>query len=274
LIDHQEDASVMIRIVPKPTDTPDDNSTAMVAGEIRSLGGVYQYLNLDLLDPFKDAPEGELIWICGLKQDDHQFEVLQALSVTNTLVNTPASIFTCASKVMTSALLVRHGIPTPRTLFTNTRGIAEKFLGELGKVVIKPVYGFDGNDIYLLDSPGQLPNPPYYLQEYVPNDRDYRVFVIDGEPVGAIMRISASLAHNIHQGGQGRACDIDPEMEAIAGAAARVVGVDYGGVDLLRTRDGYCVLEVNGTPNWHCMVAPIPRLLAGYLIEKERMLRS
>jgi tetrahydromethanopterin:alpha-L-glutamate ligase len=264
----------MIQIVPKPTDTPDDNSTAMVAREIQALGGTYRYLNLDLLDPFECAPEGELIWICGLKQDEHQFEILQALSVANTLVNTPASIFTCASKVMTSALLVRHGIPTPRTLFTNTRGIAEKFLQEQGKVVIKPVYGFDGNDVYLLDAPGQLPDPPYYLQEYVRNDRDYRVFVIDGNPVGAIMRVSDTLAHNIHQGGRGIPCEIDREMKEMAGAAARVVGVDYGGIDLLPYRDGYCVLEVNGTPNWHCMDAPIPRLLAVHLLEKERMLRS
>jgi tetrahydromethanopterin:alpha-L-glutamate ligase len=264
----------MIHIVPKPTDTPDDNSTAMVAREIRALGGTYRYLNIDLVDPFENAPDGELIWICGLKQDEHQFEVLQALSVSNNLVNTPASIFTCASKVMTSALLVRHGIPTPKTLFTGTRGVAEKFLAEHRKVVIKPVYGFDGNDIYLLDSPGQLPAPPYYLQEYVPNDRDYRVFVINGEPVGAIMRTSDSLAHNIHQGGSGVPCGIDRDMSEMAGAAARVVGVDYGGVDLLPYGDGYCVLEVNGTPNWHCMAAPIPRLLAIHLLERERMLRS
>jgi ribosomal protein S6--L-glutamate ligase len=53
-----------------------------------------------------------------------------------------------------------------------------------------------------------------------------------------------------------------------------VVGVDYGGVDLLRTGDGSCVLEVNGTPNWHCMAVPIPALLASYLIEKERELHT
>jgi tetrahydromethanopterin:alpha-L-glutamate ligase len=264
----------MIQIVPKPTDTPEDNSTAMVARELQRLGATYRYVNVDLIDPFDSALDGELIWICGLKQDEHQFEVLQALSVANTLVNTPVSIFTCASKVMTSALLVRHGIPTPRTLFTGTRGIAEKFLAEQGKVVIKPVYGFDGNGIFLLDSPGQLPVPPYYLQEYVPNNRDYRVFVIDGEAVGAIMRTSDSLAHNIHQGGQGCPCEITPEMREIAGAAATVVGVDYGGVDLLPYDDGYCVLEVNGTPNWHCMAAPIPRFLAEHLLKKERQLRS
>jgi tetrahydromethanopterin:alpha-L-glutamate ligase len=48
------------------------------------------------------------------------------------------------------------------------------------------------------------------------------------------------------------------------------VGVDYGGVDLLARDDGYTVLEVHGTPNWHCMAAPIPRLLAAYLIDTER----
>jgi len=264
----------MIHIVPKPTDTPDDNSTAMVAKEIRTLGGSFRYLDLDGIDPFATVLSGELIWACGLKQDEHQFEVLHALSISNTVVNSPLSIFTCASKVMTSALLVRHGIATPRTLFTASREVAERFLEEQGKVVIKPVYGFDGHGIFLIDSADRLGNPPYYLQEYVPNDRDFRVFVIDGKAVGAIARTSDTLAHNIHQGGTGMPVGISPEMQEIAGAAARAVGVDYGGVDLLRYGQGFCVLEVNGTPNWHCMATPIPRLLAEYLLEKERLLRK
>ena len=98
--------------------------------------------------------------------------------------------------------------------------------------------------------------------------------VIDGEPVGAIMRVSDTLAHNIHQGGTGIPSEIDDEMRSIAAAAARATGVDYGGVDLLRYHDSYCVLEVNGTPNWHCMAAPIPALLARYLLEKERDLKA
>ena len=64
------------------------------------------------------------------------------------------------------------------------------------------------------------------------------------------------------------------DMAIIAGNAADAVGVDYGGVDLLRHREGYTVLEVNGTPNWHCMSAPIPELLAEYLISQEREMRT
>lgn len=263
----------MIHIVPKPTDTSDDNSTAMVAREIRDQGGTCRYLDLDCIDPFLSGIENQLIWVCGIKQDNHQFEVLQALSISNTVVNSPLAIVTCASKVMTSALLVRQGIPTPRTLFTASRDTAADFLAEQGKAVIKPVYGYDGNGIFLIRSPSELGESPYYLQEYVPNDRDFRVFVIDGLAVGAIMRVSDTLAHNIHQGGKGMPVEITPEIQEIAGAAARAVGVDYGGVDLLRYQDGYCVLEVNGTPNWHCMAAPVPRLLAGYLLEKERLMK-
>ena len=262
----------MIHIVPKPTDTPGDNSTAAVAMEIQKQGGNYELLDINRIDPFSLPIENELVWVCGLTQDEHQFEVLQALSLSNVLVNTPQAIGTCASKVLTTALLMRHTIPSPRTLFTNSREDAVRFIKEQGRVVIKPVYGFDGNGIFLINSPEHLGKPPYYLQEYVPNDRDFRIFVIDGKPVGAIMRISDTLAHNIHQGGRGTPCEIDGEMGSIAGAAARVVGVDYGGVDLLRYGSSYCVLEVNGTPNWHCMAAPIPALLAKYLIGKERSL--
>ena len=132
----------------------------------------------------------------------------------------------------------------------------------------------NGNGIFLLRSPRELGEGPYYLQEYVPNDGDFRIFVIEGSAVGAIRRTSDTLAHNIHQGGRGIPVDITPEMQELAGGAARAVGVDYGGVDLLRYHDGYCVLEVNGTPNWHCMAAPIPRLLAKYLMKKESLLKG
>jgi tetrahydromethanopterin:alpha-L-glutamate ligase len=264
----------MIAIVPKPTDSTGDNSTAMVTGELRKAGSLFHFINLDEVDPLSGALSGELIWVCGLRQDTHQFEILNALSVDNRVINSPESIFTCASKVRTTALLQKKGINSPETLFTASRSIAEKFIKKHQKVVYKPVYGYDGNGIRLLVSPDELGEGPFYLQEYIPNDRDYRIFVIDGIAVGAIMRQSDSLAHNIHQGGTGIPFNFSPDMAAIAGNAAEVVGVDYGGVDLLHHLDGYTVLEVNGTPNWHCMSAPIPKLLAQYLIHQERNMHS
>jgi len=263
----------MITIVQKPTDSAGDNSTSMVTAELTKVGAAYQFINLDSVDPLSRPCSGELIWVCGLRQDDHQFEVVNALSVDNLVINSPESIVTCASKVKTSALLQKNCIKTPETLFTASVETAGRFIEKHGKVVYKPVYGYDGNGICLINSARELGNGPYYLQEYIPNDRDYRIFVIDGRSVGAIVRRSDSLAHNIHQGGTGIPCGIDTEMDTMAGEAAMAVGVDYGGVDLLKDDEGYTVLEVNGTPNWHCMSAPIPKLLAEYLVMKERQFR-
>lgn len=264
----------MIHIVPKPTDTPDDNSTAMVTAALRQMGADFSVLDLDAIDPLAADVSGDLIWVCGMKQDIHQFECLDVLSLDNLVINPPDAIATCASKVKTTALLLKNGVPSPETLFTASRDLAAAFLARHSQAVIKPVYGYDGIGVCLIGDKTDLGEAPYYLQEYVPNDRDFRVFVIDGEAVGAICRQSPHLTHNIHQGGTGTPVEVDAEMQKIAGGAARAVGAAYCGVDLLETADGYTVLEVNGTPNWHCMAAPIPRLLAEHLVEKEREFRK
>ncbi len=260
----------MIRIVRKPTDTPGDDSTTQVCAALEARGVSWTDLDLDTIDPFDCGLEGTLIWACGLRQDGHQFEALQALALSNRVVNAPDAIATCASKVATTALLVRAGLPSPRTGFLRTRRQAEAFIARHGgRAVFKPVYGYDGNGIRLIDNANDLDEPPYYLQEYVPNNEDYRVFVIGDRAVGAIRRTSPHLTHNIHQGGRGEAVEVTPEMSRLAVAAARAVGADYAGVDLLPVPGGFTVLEVNGTPNWHCMTAPIPVLLADYLVRCE-----
>ncbi|NYT05630.1 MAG: ATP-grasp domain-containing protein [Methanomicrobiales archaeon] len=260
----------MIRIIAKPTDTPGDNSTGMVMHELQRRGAEYALLDPDAVEPLHCDIAGDLIWVCGMKQDSAQFEILNVLALANRVVNTPDAIATCASKARTSALLMRHGVPTPETIFTSSRSAADAFVRRVGRGVYKPLYGFDGNGIFPFERMDELGSPPWYLQEYVDNDRDYRVFVIDGEARGAIVRQSDTFAHNIHQGGTGRPVEIDPAMADIAGNAARAIGIDYCGVDLLEKDGEYTVLEVNGTPNWHCMGVPIPAYLAEFLIERHR----
>lgn len=265
----------MIYIIQKPTDTPDDNSTGMVVSALKKRNVPYKFLDLDRISPFNQGIEGELIWVCGIRQDGVQFETLSALELSNTVVNSPGAIAVCASKVQTTARLIDAGVPTPETIFTNSRDRVEKFLSKHGKVVYKPVYGFDGNGIYPMTTIEELGEEPYYIQEFIKNNCDYRVFVINGEAVGAIRRSSDSFAHNIHQGGHGEAVpDIPDEMAQISSAAAKSINIDYCGVDLLPYEDSYLVLEVNGTPNWHCMGVPIPEYIAEYLIEKERNMRA
>jgi tetrahydromethanopterin:alpha-L-glutamate ligase len=263
----------MIRIIRKPTDTAGDDSTSMVVSALQKRGVAFEFLDLQSLDGLNTGIAGDLIWVCGIRQDPALFEILNILAIDNLVVNSPDAIATCASKARTTARLIRDGVPTPATVFTADREVAREFIALHGKVVYKPLYGFDGNGIFPLSSAGKLGDPPYYLQEFVENDRDFRVFVIDGEAVGAIERRSDSFAHNIHQGGTGRPAEITPAMAEISHNAALAIGIDYCGVDLLVSGDGYTVLEVNGTPNWHCMGVPIPELLAEYLVRRERDLQ-
>ena len=107
-----------IYIIHKPTDTPGDNSTAMVTRELDTKGERWHPLNLAEVDPFRCGIEQAVIWVCGMEQDNHQFEVLQALATRNRVINTPEAIATCASKVLTTALLVREKIRTPETFFS------------------------------------------------------------------------------------------------------------------------------------------------------------
>ncbi|HJJ29049.1 MAG TPA: ATP-grasp domain-containing protein [Methanocorpusculum sp.] len=267
----------MLYIIKKPTDTPNDNSTGQVMAELDKMGVKYDILDLPSVDPFNLPVTGETIWACGIKQDGVQFELLKALEMENRVINSTDAIATCASKVTTTAKMFHIGAPSPDTCFTNERSVVQKFLdAHGGKAVYKPVYGFDGNGIYMFHDANEIKEePPYYVQEYVKNDRDFRIFVIGCKAVGAIQRVSEHLTHNIHQGGTGCGIEIPKEMAEAAEAAARAVNIDYCGVDLLPLEDGgYTCLEVNGTPNWHCMTAPIPRLLAQYLVEQDRLGRK
>lgn len=267
----------MIYIIPKPTDTPGDNSTSMVMDALTRMGKPYKVLDLSSVDPFNLPVHGETVWACGIKQDGVQFELLQALELENRVINSTQAIANCASKVVTTARLFNIGAPSPATCFSNSKAVVQKFVDEHdGRAVYKPIYGFDGNGIYMFHSADEIKEePPYYVQEYVKNDRDFRIFVIGNKAVGAIQRVSPHLTHNIHQGGTGTAIEIPPDMAAAAEAAARAVGADYCGVDLLPLeKGGYTCLEVNGTPNWHAMTAPIPRLLAEYLVEQDAKSRK
>ena len=265
----------MIRIVRKPTDTPGDDSTSMVIASLEERNADFEELDLSAVDPFSYDMSGDIIWVCGIRQDGVQFEVISALALTNRVVNDPSAIAACASKAQTTARMMRMNVPTPDTIFTASLDEAAAFLEKYGTAVYKPLYGYDGNGIFPFTDIGELEDGPYYIQQYIANDRDYRVFVIGGTAVGAIMRTSDSFAHNIHQGGCGIALETIPaKMAEIASAAARAMNIDYCGVDLLDHNGTNTVLEVNGTPNWHCMTAPIPELLADYLIRENENMKN
>ena len=89
------------------------------------------------------------------------------------------------------------------------------------------------------------------MQPLSDSARDIRAFVVDGKTLGAIFRVAppGEWISNLARGGRAVACPLTAELEDLAAKAAKAVGTTYCGVDLLETRHGLSVIEVNGTPS-------------------------
>lgn len=201
-----------------------------------------------------------------LEQVIHRLDVLHWLREVGVIVyNDGRSIERTVDKAMTSFLLKRAGIPMPETWVCESehhaRALLMSELSQEGWLVMKPLFGSQGEGVALLQRPEDLPDPVgyggvYYLQRFVPAEpgadcRDWRVFVIGGRAQAAMMRCSRHWVTNRARGGSCERVPLDSELVGLAEAAARALEIDYAGVDLLRDKQGrYLVTEVNSVPAW------------------------
>ena len=179
------------------------------------------------------------------------------------VINPASSIEKSVNKYYTSALLEAAGIPSPRTVVTESFTEAMKAFDELGgDVVVKPLFGSLGagmtrltdRDIaYRVFRALEGAQTVFYLQEYIPHgNRDIRVFVIGGRVVASMTRVGSGWKTNISLGGQPEPYEPSPEETEVSLRAAETLGLEYTGVDLLRSEvDGRLyLLEVTSTPGW------------------------
>jgi RimK family alpha-L-glutamate ligase len=190
--------------------------------------------------------------------------VLHALANLGVTVwNDARAIERCVDKSMTSFLLARAGVPTPSTWTMESAQAARALVereASRGPLVLKPLFGAQGKGLRLIRGPEDLPAPEdiagvYYLQRFQSNGTqdftDYRLFVLRGRVIAAMMRRASTWITNVKQGGQPLAVAPDPKMERLAIAAAEAVGAAIAGVDVLVAADGApTVLEVNSMPAW------------------------
>ena len=128
------------------------------------------------------------------------------------------------------------------------------------RLVLKPLFGSQGRGLQRLGLGDRLPGGEeysgvYYLQRFVESEsgdaRDYRVFVIGGKAIAAMVRRGRDWVHNVAQGARCEAAPLEDDLCELAERAVRTIGLDYAGVDLMRGRAGApVVIEVNGIPAW------------------------
>ncbi|MCJ2008921.1 RimK family alpha-L-glutamate ligase [Methylobacterium sp. E-041] len=191
--------------------------------------------------------------------------VLHALVASDVTVwNGPVAIERSVDKAATSLMIARAGLPTPDTFVCSKRTAAAEIVArEAGPgrpLVLKPLFGSQGEGLQLIERPDDLPpedavSRVYYLQRYVPRSdglwRDYRVFVCEGRAIAGMIREGDGWITNVHLGGRPLPWAMPARAAELAEAAAAAVGVDYTGIDLVEDGEGgFLVLEVNSMPAW------------------------
>jgi RimK family alpha-L-glutamate ligase len=211
------------------------------------------------------AADGALVRIIprgSLEQIIFRMDALHWLERLGVVVlNPPPAIERTVDKFYTTALLQEAGLPTPRTVVAETFEAAMAAFEGMGDVVVKPLFGSNGRGMVRVSDVEiahrvfralELERAVYYLQQFIPHEgRDLRSFVVGPRVVAAAWRRAESWRTNVAQGGRMERAELPPALAEMSLRAARTVGAEYAGVDLLPTaKGGVFVLEVNGIPGW------------------------
>ncbi len=221
-----------------------------------------------MIPGFEKLPDG--VFVRGvpggtLEQVVHYLDILHALKHLGVCVyNDGRAIERSVDKAMTSFLLHSAGIPTPPTWVMEggddlTQVLSREFKAG-HELVLKPLFGSQGIGLMRIRDFDALPaaelySGVYYLQRFIPTgadqSHDWRIFVINGRAVAAMMRQGEGWISNVAQGARCHPAVLDPELKALAEAASDALQMSYAGVDILRDVDGRAhVLEINSIPAW------------------------
>ena len=204
------------------------------------------------------------------------------------VVNTSQVAERCGDKYVTSQILVREGIPTPRVLMAFDEEAALQAVDALGfPCVLKPVVGSWGRLLAKVDdrhaaesfiehkSSLGVNHQIFYIQEYVNKPgRDIRAFVVGEEPIGAIYRTSPNWITNTARGGVASNCPLTPELSDLCRRTARAMGGGLLAIDVFETENGLTINEVNHTMEFRNSITTtgvnIPALMIEYVLAQAR----
>lgn len=186
---------------------------------------------------------------------------LDVMGVPHTL--DPAALLLARDKMSSLQALAAAGLPVPRTVLCFSVPEARHAARRMDRypVVVKLLESTHGVGVALATSQYQLDRivegflrfqDRVVIQEFVRESRgrDLRAFVVGGRIVAAMERSATEgeFRANIHRGATARPLELDPDQARIARAAARTVGVEIAGVDLLLGPAGPLLMEVNASP--------------------------
>ena len=206
-----------------------------------------------------------------------QFEVMGVYPL-----NESVAVARSRDKLRSLQLLARKGIGLPVTVFAHRTGQASHILELLdgAPVVIKLLEGTQGQGVMLgetdksaesiIQAFGKL-NAHILVQEFVKEAKgeDIRCLVIGDRVVASMLRKGkeGDFRSNLHRGGSAESIRITPAERSTAVSAAKAMGLNVCGVDLLRSNHGPVVMEVNSSPGLEGVETATNIDIAGKIIQ-------
>lgn len=187
-----------------------------------------------------------------------QFESLGVYAL-----NSSNAITHSRDKLYSLQLLLNNGLNIPITGFANSPLDTNDLIKMVGgsPLIVKLLEGTQGKGVVLAETKKAAEsvinafkslNANILVQEFIKeaNGKDLRCFVIDGKVVAAMQREAppGEFRANIHLGGTGSVVKITKEERRLAIKAAKAMGLDVAGVDMIRSAKGPLLLEVNSSP--------------------------
>ena len=190
--------------------------------------------------------------------------VLRQLEMMNVWsLNESVAIGRSRDKLRSLQILARKGLGLPVTAFAHDPKQTDDVIKMVGgaPVVIKLLEGTQGIGVVLGETEKSArsvieafrgANVNILVQEFIKeaNATDIRAFVIGNKVVAAMVRKGAEgdFRSNLHRGGSAQPVKITPEERSTAVRAARAMGLNVAGVDMLRSNHGPVIMEVNSSP--------------------------
>lgn len=230
----------------------------------------------------EDAPEVDaVIPRIGASITHYGTTVVRQFEQMGVMVLNPSTaILDSRDKFRSLQILSRHKIRIPATTLVRGRGDVQHAIERVGgaPVIIKVLEGAQGVGVILAETE-KVANAvletltakqSVLVQRFVAESRgrDVRALVVNGKVMAAMRRVAqdSEFRSNIHRGGRAEPLVLSPDYEKAALAAAQVLGLRVAGVDMLESRDGPLVMEVNSSPGLEGIESASKLDLAGAVI--------
>ena len=219
----------------------------------------------------------------GASVTNYGLAVLRQFEMTGTWpLNESVAIGRSRDKLRSMQILAKHGLGLPLTAYANDPKQAEEIIKAVKgpPVVIKLLEGTQGIGVVLAETMSSAKsvieafrgaNVNILVQEFIKEagGTDIRALVVGGKVVAAMKRTGAAddFRSNLHRGGSAQVVKITPAERSTAVTAARRMGLNVCGVDMLRSNHGPVIMEVNSSPGLEGIEKATGKDVASMIIE-------